>query len=376
MLNVNKCKTVRKPGRYGDGRGGRGLSLNVHEAADGRITKSWTQRIRIDGRLTNVGLGRFPETTLAEARDLAIDNVRAAKSGNEVRQPRAAARTVPTFAECHESYIALHASEWSAGTHADWVRSFERYVFPTIGSKPVNRVTASDIVQVLQRIDKPSVHNKTRPRIGTVLDWAKAHGHVDQNVAHGIKAALPKIAKTNGHHDACDWRDAPAEYRRVIEAETNEARSLLFRFIALTGCRTDEARTARWADVGGDTWTFDQNKSKATYRFALSAAALEAVSEAKARGIKSEYIFASTTGSPVANSWASKQREIAGVAWKHHGWRSTISDWAIEHGFDKDLADKTLMHGEANAVRAAYQRTDRLEERRPLMEQWAKYLIG
>ena len=65
-------KNVREVDRYGDGHGGHGLTLNVHRAGNGRITKSWIQRIKINGKPTHIGLGAYPVTTLAEARALAI----------------------------------------------------------------------------------------------------------------------------------------------------------------------------------------------------------------------------------------------------------------------------------------------------------------
>ena len=67
-LTAAFVRTVSRPGVYGDGRGGRGLSLRVHRTVDGRITKTWRQRFRIEGRLTSIGLGPYPEVMLAEAR--------------------------------------------------------------------------------------------------------------------------------------------------------------------------------------------------------------------------------------------------------------------------------------------------------------------
>ena len=64
---VKTVKTVKTPGRYGDGRGGLGLSLLVRTAARGHITKCWTQSVRIDRRPTSIGLSRYPAVTLALA---------------------------------------------------------------------------------------------------------------------------------------------------------------------------------------------------------------------------------------------------------------------------------------------------------------------
>ena len=110
-LSAAFVRTISRPGVYGDGRGGRGLSLRVHRTATGRITKKWRERVRIDGRLTSIGLGPYPEITLAEARRKARDNSRAVRHGGDPR-----GRGVPTFAEAAERTIKLHRDGWKAGS--------------------------------------------------------------------------------------------------------------------------------------------------------------------------------------------------------------------------------------------------------------------
>ena len=110
-LTAAFVRSIGRPGVYGDGRGGRGLSLRVHRTATGRITKTWRQRVRIEGRLTSIGLGPYPEVTLAEARQKALDNSRMVLLGQD---PRGCG--VPTFAEAAERTIELHRNSWKAGS--------------------------------------------------------------------------------------------------------------------------------------------------------------------------------------------------------------------------------------------------------------------
>ena len=85
MLTPTFAKNVKAPGRYGDGRGGLGLSLLVRPASRGGFTKSWTQYVRIGGRPTSLGLGRYPVVTLAMARERALENARAIADGRDPR---------------------------------------------------------------------------------------------------------------------------------------------------------------------------------------------------------------------------------------------------------------------------------------------------
>lgn len=382
MLTVNRCKTVKEPGRYGDGRGGRGLALNVHLTREGRVTKSWTQRIRVEGRLTNIGLGRFPEVSLAEARDLAIDNVRAARDGNEVRQPRVAAKVVPTFAECHAAYIELNAAGWTAQSVRDWHTSFERYC-PTLMGKPVTRIEPTDVVKVLSAIDKPTVLPKMRARIAKVLDWARAHGYIVVNAAEGIEAALPQRNGNGGHHEAPDVADAPAEFARVLGFDIAPMLRELFAFTVLTAVRKTEALAAEWSEIDFDAavWTIPAERIKTgeAHRVPLSPEALRALRQARQiaedAGIASEHCFPSPRGGTYGASWPRMLR-AQGIEWTLHGFaRSTFSDWAIEAGHDSMTVERALAHKDTNKVRAAYTRTDLLEARRPMMAAWADYLV-
>ena len=110
-LSATFVRTIHQPGRYGDGRGGHGLSLLVKPTKiEGRLSKSWAQKIQTNGKYTNVGLGSYPAVNLAEARRRALRNRQAIEEG---RNPRA--RKVPTFCQATEQVIRLHAAQVETG---------------------------------------------------------------------------------------------------------------------------------------------------------------------------------------------------------------------------------------------------------------------
>ena len=87
-LNARFVETVNRPGRYGDGHGGLGLTLLVKHMVNGRLSKTWSQRIRVNEKVTNVGLGAYPAITLAKARERALENARLIADG-KTRGPAA-----------------------------------------------------------------------------------------------------------------------------------------------------------------------------------------------------------------------------------------------------------------------------------------------
>ena len=146
MLSATFVRTVNVPGRYGDGRGGLGLSLLVRPASRGGFAKCWTQSVRIDGKPTSIGLGRYPVVTLAMARERALENARSIAQGHDPR--RRSALRVPTFAKAFETVIGIHAGTWKDGgrTEHQWRASVTAYA---IGDMPVNKITTADVMDVL-----------------------------------------------------------------------------------------------------------------------------------------------------------------------------------------------------------------------------------
>ena len=101
QLSATFVKTVTRPGRYGDGRGGHGLSLLVKPMKCGGQSRTWSQRLRINGKPVSIGLGSYPVVTLAEARRVALENRRALSMGNDPR------RSIPTLAQSSERVLEV-----------------------------------------------------------------------------------------------------------------------------------------------------------------------------------------------------------------------------------------------------------------------------
>ena len=133
-LSATFVNTVNVPGRYGDGRGGYGLSLLVKPATHGGFSKSWAQRIRLDGKAANVGLGAYPVVTLARARQKALANARIVSEG---RDPRDRAGRAPNFEQAVETVIEIHAENWKDGgkSAAQWRASLRDYAVPKIDAE-------------------------------------------------------------------------------------------------------------------------------------------------------------------------------------------------------------------------------------------------
>ena len=381
-LSATFVRTVQEPGRYGDGRGGWGLSLFVGPTANGRISKTWAQRLRLDGRPFNVGLGVYPIVTLNEARQAAIDNVRAVRAGVDVLADRKRRAAVPTFAEAGEKVIEFHVPTWKDGsrTAAIWRSRLAEHAHPVIGRTRVDRVTSADVLDVLMPVwaTRRETARKLRQYISAVMAWAVVQGYRDNNPAAGeaIAAALPKGGAPRVHQRALPYANVRDALDSVRQSEAYEVTKLAVEFLTLTACRSGEVRGARWDEVGRDaaTWTVPATRMKngREHRVPLSAAALAVLDRAREYADPSGLVFPSVMGKVLSDSTLSKLFRDLGIAGTPHGMRSTFRTWAAEcSDAPREICELALAHVEGSAAELAYRRTDYFEKRRALMAAWA-----
>lgn len=377
-LTARFVQTVRIPGRYGDGRGGYGLALNVHQAGNGRITRSWVQRIRVGGRLTNIGLGSYPIISLSEARTMAIENMRNVKKGLD---PRGG---IPVFSDALESTIAIHIDGWKDGgkTAKQWRASMNNYVLPKIGKKRVDKIATADILDILTPYwhEKPETMRRVKRRISAVMKWAVAQGYRDSNPAgEALTQVLPKADKVAAHFKALPYHEVSAAIEVIRQSEAYPVTKLLFEYIVLTAVRSGEGRRATWDEVNLDarTWTIpaDRTKSGREHRVPLSDAALSVLEQAREHADGSGWVFPSVTGKALSDSTLSKALRDNGVKAVPHGFRSSFRSWTAERtNAPREVCELALAHVTGDQVERAYQRSDLFEARRRLMDQWASYL--
>ena len=378
-LSAGFIKSVREPGRYGDGgRGSLGLALLVRPTAAGGLSKAFIQRVRLNGRETNIGLGSWPLTTLAEAREAAYRNARAIRQGADPVSDRRRLSLVPTFEDAAEQVIALNAASWKAGSrNADiWRQRLTAYTYPVLRHRRLDAITSADVLACVMPIwaSKHSSARKTLHYIGAVMAWGVAQGHCAANVAKGdaITAALPKHRAEVQHHRAIDWRSLPAALRALDASDAAETVKLAIRFLTLTATRSGEVRGMTWAEVDGATWEIPAERTKMgrVHRVPLCTGAMAVLEAAREYADGSGLVFPSVTGKVLADSVFSAVLRGLSIPSTAHGLRSTFRTWAAEHGHDRQLAEFALGHIEGSQAERAYQRGDLYERRALLMQSW------
>lgn len=377
-LTAAFVRTVSKPGRYGDGRGSRGLYLRVRETANGRISRNWGQRIRIGAQVTNLGLGNYPTVTLAAARELAVQNAQLIAAGGDPRKPVAA---TPSFAAAMERVIDIHAANWrNSKTAKLWRSSLETHAAPLM-DLTVSEITTADILACLVKMHgKKETATKVRQRIGTVMKWAIAQGfRPDDPTGAALTAVLPKSGQRTKHYPALPFSEVGKAIKKVQATDAQPATKSAFELLVLTACRSSEVRFAQWTefDLDSSIWTIPESRMKTglRHRVPLSRQAVSLLRETQARGETTGRVFNTPRGKALSDSTLSKLLRENDVGAVPHGFRSSFRDWAAEcTNVPREIAEQALAHVEGSASELAYRRTDYFERRRALMQEWADYL--
>ena len=378
-LTTLKVKSLQEPGRYGDGSG---LYLVIRPGG----SKSWVQRIVIDGKRCDIGLGGIPAVTLASAREKALDNRSTIADGRDPRIERRRS-AVPTFKDAAVKYIKQNAGRWRHDkTAINWAGCLSQYAYPVFGDLRVDRIERSDVLAVLDPVwtTKPAIARKLRQRIRAVFADAMARGHIEINPAGElINAALKPMPAVKSHFRALPYQDVAQALATIEESAASRTAKLCFRFLVLTAARSGEARGATWdeIDMNSKTWTIPANRMKAEreHRVPLSTQAGVVLQEAWLLRDGGELVFPSLQrpGRMLSDMTLTKILKTNGLAARAtvHGFRTSFKTWTMETTDTPwAVAEAALAHTLGNSTESAYAQSDLFKRRRPLMQQWAYYV--
>ena len=381
-LTAAKIRAMTEPGLYGDGQ-------TLYLSVGARGSKSWVQRLRIGGKVRELGLGSTKDVSLAEAREAAQANRKVARAGADPLQLKREAKrqdAMPTFRVAAEATLAATAPRFR-GPRTEQRRrgQLQNYAFPLLGEMRLDQIGRADVLAALTPIwsERPETARKVRQHIRATLKWAQAHGYVEINYAGEIiDGALPAQPSVVGHHAALPYKHV-AEVVRAVDADGGYLPTrLCLKFILLTAVRSGEARGATWSEINFDSacWNIPGARTKANrpHRVPLPPAAIDVLEQAYALRDGGDLIFPSIRTSTEIGSQtilALLRRASADSAVSVHGLRSSFRDWAAENGIAREIAEAALSHT-VGGVEGSYFRSDLFERRREVMIAWGEYVTG
>ena len=420
-LTENFAEAIERPGKYGDGHGSYGLALFVKEAARGGVRKTWIQRLTIDGKRRELGLGSYPLLTLLDARATALDNarqVRATRASNvdrflvsapapvdiaqsaPVSAPAPTLQDTPTFSAAYEHNIQLRLPRWKVNARGKrssetlWRGVYSKYLADTIGDTPISEITSRTLQPIFEPLwnEKPSVAKHVSTFAFNVFEWAIGMEYITSNPVLKAQRALGKVSTADkSHYRSVPIEEAPDAYALIATDTGYDIAKNAMRFLILTAARKEEVLGAKWGEIDfkSKTWTIEGGKSgrmkkRATHIVPLSEAVIHVLMDCMKDTLKPDaYIFATErkrgdygkammSGASLPNLC-----DRVGMNGTPHGWRATFLTW-VEERTDYGLAvgKAALAHVQGNVTTQAYNRATYFDKRCELMQEWADYVLS
>ena len=392
-LNDKICrntKAQKNPRKLADGGG---LYLLVQP--DG--AKYWRLKYYFLGKEKLMALGVYPVTTLADAREArnkakkllaAGKDPSATKKENRKEAERVARNTFRAVAlEWHEN----QKGKWTPKHAVNVMRRLEIDIFPYIGSRPISEIEPPELLNsVLRKIEKRGaldVATRVKQICGQIFRYGIATGKCKREVTGDLKGAL-KTRRTK-HFAALDIKEMP-EFLSVLEK--NDARLFArtrraMRLLMLTFTRTTELIEATWDefDLKNGMWEIPGERMKMgnPHLVPLSKQALAILKEQKEETghINTPYVFPGQISpqDPMSNNTI--LFAIGRMGYKGrmtgHGFRALAMSTIKERlGYRHEVVDRQLAHAHKSKIDRAYDRSQFIDERIIMMQQWADYLDG
>jgi integrase len=381
---LRAAKPTEKPYKLSDG-GGLYLLVNPSGAL------WWRFKYQFEGREKLLSLGVHPHVSLQQARALRDEAKKAVANRVDPSAKRQAEKssTANSFEAVAREWLALQEKKLAPATYAKAVWTLETLVYPYIGSRPIAKLSAADVLKVLKRIEGRGIHetaHRTRQRCSQVFRYAVQTERAAHDVTADLRGALAPVVSE--HHAAITEPVRIGELLRAIDGYTgHSATAYALKLAPLLFVRPGELRHAEWVEFDLDgpepQWRIPAEKMKMgeQHLVPLSKQALALLRELQPLTGRGPYLFPSIRSRtrPMSDNTVNAALRRLGYTSEEmtgHGFRSLASTCLNEQGYHPDLIELQLAHAERNKVRAAYNKAQRLPERRKMMEAWADYLDG
>ena len=327
-----------------------------------------------------------------KARAEAREQVKAGKNPAHERQKekqatieqRKAERELPrnSFEAVAREWMQKQAERWSKGQAAAVRTTVERDAFPFVGDCQVDAVTPPMVLEVVKKIESRGaleIAHKVLQRMNAVFRFAVQTGRATYNPAADMQGAL-KTRKVV-HRAALSREEMPEFLRTLAQSDIDITTKAALRFTILTAARSGETRGATWDEINLDTalWRIPAKRMKMDnpHNVPLSTQAVAILEQMGRLHGKEGLVFPGRDGvKPLSENTMLYALYRMGYHSRAtvHGFRAVFSTIANESGFDGDVIEKALAHEQRNKVRAAYHRSEYLEQRRELMQWWGDLL--
>lgn len=386
-IQVKNAKPKDKDCKLSDGFG---LHLLVTPTGG----KLWRMQYRFADKQKLLSFGSYPAVTLADARQRREDAKKLLANGvdpGEIKKAQKATQSdqdTNTFEVVAREWHSKFAHTWVASHAQHKLERLEKNVFPWIGKRSINEITAPEVLSVLRRIESRGIldtAHRVRFECGQIFRYAVATGRADRDPSADLKGALPPVR--NGHFAAPTDPKTVAPLLRAIDDFTGSfVVKCALQLAPMLFVRPGELRHAEWVEIDfeAEEWNIPAGKMKMkiAHLVPLPSQAVEILKALQPLTGNGKYVFpchrsplrcmSENAVNAGLRRMGFEKSEITG-----HGFRAmarTILDEVLQ--VRPDFIEHQLAHAVKDPNGRAYNRTAHLAERRKMMQTWADYLDG
>jgi integrase len=337
----------------------------------------------------NLSLGSYPALSIAKARELRkaareqLANKIDPKSQREEIQAKKLIEQQNTLRAVTLLWLETKKARVSPGQVINITNSFKNHIFPKLGVKPINELTAPMVIAVIKKVENKGSFDLAKrlcARINEVMKFAVNTGMLESNVLTGIGSMFAPPVVT--HRATVKPEQLSWLLKKINIANIKIVTRCLIEWQMHSMVRPSEAAGATWQEIDLDkgVWKIpaERMKMKLPHLVPLTAQMLKILELLKSFHSHSNYLFPS-----YKHSQGHLHKETVNNAFKRmglqgiqtaHGLRSLASTALNDQGFDYDVIEAALAHIDQNEVRRAYNHSDYLVRRKVIMTWWSDHI--
>lgn len=352
--------------------------------------KWWRLKFHHLGKEHRMGLGSYPEIALSEARNRRDEARSRLRNGvnpliqRKLDRAQAIAKHENSFEAISRKFIAERDAFWSIDYKNKFLRSLERDVFPSLGSRPIAEISPPELLICLRTIEKRSAVDMAKrvcQRCSMVFKYAITSSYCLYNPASELPAALQR--RKVRHYAALSVSDLHEFKTKLEEYSGDPVTKFATKLLLLTFVRTTELREACWNEINLDLkeWRIPSQRMKMRieHLVPLSKQAVTIFQQLKQMSSAgSHFVFPQSNNPTKPMSENTILFALYRMGYHSrttgHGFRSLASTALNEASFSADAIESQLAHAERNQNRGAYNSAIYLPERTLMMQAWADFI--
>jgi integrase len=381
---IKRAKAAEKAYSMGDGGG---LYLWVKPTGG----KLWRWSYRYEGKEKLMSLGKYPDVSLAQARERHSEARKLLATGVDPMAQRKAEKTAEKIAveNSFQSVTTQWLEHWQEGKsprHVDSVRRrMEADILPCLGARPIAEIEAPELVAMANAIQDRGaldIAKRALETVGQVFRYGIAHGYAKRNPATEIRPSDILKSSPKINYARIDAKELPTLLRRIEVYQGKQVTRLAMKLMSMTFVRTTELIEAKWGefDLENARWDIpaERMKMRTPHIVPLARQALEVLEMLRDFTGCNEWLFPGdlNAAQPMSNNTILAALKRMGYKGRMtgHGFRGLASTILHEQGYSHDHIELQLAHAPRNAVSAAYNHALYLEPRARMMQDWADFL--